>query len=58
VNPNDRATEMAAVRLGIPPVGDDSVDQWAYLIGDTEESPRRSLVLGDTTGTWFATNGE
>jgi hypothetical protein len=49
---------MAAVRLGIPPVGDDSVDQWAYLIGDTEESPRRSLVLGDTTGTWFATNGE
>ena len=57
VDANDPATEAAAVALGLPPVGDDSVDQWAYLTGDVAPPPRRSIALGDTTGTFFATNG-
>jgi hypothetical protein len=31
------AAEAAAVALGLPPVGLDSVDQWAYLVGETTD---------------------
>lgn len=57
VDANDPTTEAAAVEIGLPPVGDDSVDQWPYLMGDVATPPRRSIALGDTTGTFFATKG-
>lgn len=57
VDANDPAAEAAAVEHGLPPVGADSVDQWAYLTGDVATPPRRSIALGGTTGTFFATKG-
>ena len=81
VDANDPAAEAASVARGLPPVGDDSVNQWPYLTvralhfplshsfphtnlnspcaeqGEVAVSPRRSIALGDTTGTFFATNG-
>ena len=57
VDANSPATEAEAEALGLPPVGDDSMDLWPYLVGDVATSPRRTIALGDTTGTFFATKG-
>ena len=57
VDANNPATEAEAEALGLAPVGDDSMDLWPYLVGDVATSPRRTMALGDTTGTFFATKG-
>lgn len=57
VDANSPATEAEAEANGLPPVGDDSMDLWPYLVGDVSTSPRRTMALGDTTGTFFATKG-